>query len=70
MVKVGSGRHKKMNASITAKAKQIPDMSREQLDNLKQEIESANDIDDKTKFYLYDSIGKRQEILDITKEKC
>lgn len=69
MVKVSSGRHKKMNASITAKAKQIPDMSREQLDKLKQEIESANDIDDKAKFYLYKSIGKCQEILDLGKKK-
>lgn len=58
-----------MNASITAKVKQIPDMSREQLDKLKQEIESANGIDDKAKFYLYESIGKRQEILELGKEK-
>ena len=58
-----------MDASITAKAKQIPDMNQEQIDKLKQEMESASGVDDKAKFYLYESIGKRQEALELGKEK-
>ena len=55
-----------MDLAITSKCKQIEGMNIQELIGLEQQIGLSIHLSDKERYYLYECIDKRREIIDST----